>query len=157
MSNEFEERLSAGERELENALRTLKPAVDVDAIACAYAAGAASANRSLRTWRAAAAVLAIGFGAMAFISMSQDSSSVHSPGVATSLPARQEVLTPARSSTSVPATHISVAIHASDAGRYPRLGTPRFDGEADGFDANKSGPDNETPPVRVGDSHWSPS
>ena len=64
MSLEDEPDLTPADRELEAALRGLRPAsAGVDAVAIAYAAGAASARRALFRWRAVAAGLALALGA----------------------------------------------------------------------------------------------
>ncbi len=58
MSYEPEDALTPSEREVERALRGLRPAArGVDPVAVAFAAGAASALRGVWMWRGAAAVL----------------------------------------------------------------------------------------------------
>ena len=65
MSRDEPFELNPAERELESALRSLRPAPasGVDAIAAAVAAGAASRRPSIYAWRAAAAVLVVALGA----------------------------------------------------------------------------------------------
>jgi hypothetical protein len=64
MSSEREpEELSAADRELESALRALRPAsAGIDPLVLAYRAGAARRQTSLWMWRAVAAVFAVATG-----------------------------------------------------------------------------------------------
>jgi hypothetical protein len=64
MSYENEDDLTPAERELEAALRLLRPApAALDPLVIAYRAGARTRTTSLWAWRAVAAVLAVGLGA----------------------------------------------------------------------------------------------
>ncbi len=158
MPNEFEDRLSAGERELETALRALKPAVDVDAIACAYAAGAASGNRSLRAWRAAAAVLAVAFGTVAITSAKHASPIDSRPIAATPHTPLIELEPRDRHPSDIPAATMMVS-ESRDANApdgYLQLRDKLLNHGLDAFPPTSASHSQSNEPVRAGDFNWRP-
>jgi hypothetical protein len=78
MSNEWkDDGLSPAEREVEAALRGLRPTdAGLDPLVIAYRAGASRRETSLWMWRAAAAVFAIALGAVVLIGNRQNDSNV---------------------------------------------------------------------------------
>jgi hypothetical protein len=127
MSNEREQdELSPAEREVEAALRGLRPAdAGIDPLVIAYRAGSARRETSLWMWRAAAAVFAIALGAVVLSGNRQDDSSVSRGTLAVDPQPRRTPSTllvtmpPARSSPSYERLRDRVLEHGLDALTIP--------------------------------------
>lgn len=114
MPTKSEHSLTRSERELEEALRTLRPSSpSVDPIALAFAAGATSARRTLWMWRSAAALLCVALG-LSIVARSRQLWRTDPTPVTPSL-ARE---TPA---PSVPSTTFTYVHQLRSAGAYLRL------------------------------------
>lgn len=74
--------INPADRELESALRGLKPVASaVDPIGCAFDAGRASMRRQNRTWQGACAALLVCVGALATLRTGQAPQQPSDPGV----------------------------------------------------------------------------
>lgn len=161
MSTEREEALTSSERETERALRALRPAASgVDPLAVAFAAGAASARRSLWVWRTAAAVLCAALGVSILVRSMQLGRDDSAP--AGTLIVRETVDPSATTTTTTTTTTTMVAYVAEPrtTGAYLRLRdqvlTHGFDALAEPIHAPSAAELDQPIPRAIDGGNWRP-